>query len=160
MRFLALVLTSFLLVGCSSGSNNNKPTDSPTSTLSGLSLSSGYLTQVFEPDVLSYDGIVSTSEAAIALTVTASDPVSTIAVNGVQVIAGRRSPFIPLADDGSTEILIVVTAADGAVSTTYQLDVIKSDEPIEQVFDDEIKNSLHPWFGAKDLVVGRVITIG
>jgi uncharacterized delta-60 repeat protein len=89
-------------------------------SLSNLVLSEGTLTPSFTPSDTSYSTVVTAS--SITVTPTATDPYSTITVNGASVQSGAASSPIALSL-GNNTITVVVTSADGSTSTTYTINV-------------------------------------
>jgi hypothetical protein len=87
-------------------------------TLSVLMVSSGTLSPAFVKTTTAYNASVPASTTSITLTPTASNPASTIKVNGITVAGGTASAAIPL-HAGNTIITTVVTAANGITTETY-----------------------------------------
>lgn len=88
--------------------------------LSGLVLSDGALSPAFSPAVYSYTASVDTTVSSMTVTPTTSDPQATVAVNGAAVSSGSASGPIGL-NYGDNAINIVVTAADGVSTVTYEV---------------------------------------
>ena len=86
--------------------------------LSGLTLSEGSLTPVFDPEELTYTATVANDTSAITVTGTAADGKATVSVDG-----GSAIKEIALVDK-TTEITIVVTSEDSKVKT-YTVRVTK-----------------------------------
>ncbi|HEY4194497.1 MAG TPA: cadherin-like beta sandwich domain-containing protein, partial [Mucilaginibacter sp.] len=95
---------------------------SSTATLSNLTLSSGTLAPAFISSTTSYAASVTNATASITVTPTATDPTSTITVNGTAVVSGTASGPIPLVI-GSNLVTVVVTAQDGSTTGTYTVTV-------------------------------------
>ena len=91
-------------------------TASSVATLSNLTISSGTLSPNFNGAVTSYAASVTNATSSISLTPTATDPNSTIRVNGTVVASGSPSGQIPLVV-GSNVITLLVTAQDGTIVT-------------------------------------------
>ncbi|QHT58928.1 hypothetical protein GXP70_02355 [Paenibacillus lycopersici] len=83
--------------------------------LSGLILSGGTLSPVFDADTTSYTSIVGNSVNSITLTPTTEDGRAAVSVNDEPIISGGTST-IPLAA-GSNAIAVKVTAEDGTIKT-------------------------------------------
>lgn len=62
---------------------------------------------------------------AITITPTAAVAAASIRVNGVEVPSNTTSASIPLAEDGETEIVILVTAVNGIANRTYRITVTR-----------------------------------
>ena len=89
-------------------------------TLSGLTLSAGFLNPVFNFATTTYTVLVGNSVAGVSVTPTATNATgATITVNGATVASGVTSTAIPLTVDTPLAIPIVVTAADGTTTLTY-----------------------------------------
>ncbi len=108
---------------------------STKATLSSLVVSAGQLSPMFSPSVPSYQDQLGVASATLEITITPSDPNSTILVNGLPASAGLKTLPIPLTF-GMNVITIGVTAtagntksytivADRASSYTY----VKADTP-------------------------------
>jgi gliding motility-associated-like protein len=98
---------------------------SNAATLSNLTLSSGTLTPTFASGTNIYSAIVANTVTSITLTPTATDPTSTILVNGTAVPSGTASGSIPLIV-GPNLISVLVTAQDGITTDTYLITVNRS----------------------------------
>lgn len=96
--------------------------------LASLGLSAGILTPDFDPEVLSYTAEVESSTSSIVVTPVAAMPDAVIRVNGEIVDSGSPSEAIPLSA-GSNEVTILVTSADGLVTKTYTLEIIRGGAP-------------------------------
>ena len=91
-------------------------------TLSGLVLSDGAeeiaLTPAFDPATKSYTATVANSVTSVTVTATVAEPSATVTVNGVAVASGSTSGAIDL-EVGGNVITVLVTAGDGATTSTY-----------------------------------------
>jgi|GEM_PF-448268 len=92
-------------------------------TLSNLVANKGTFAPQFHKDSLSYTIYLPLSATDITLTPTASNPTSSITVNGVAVSSGMASAAIPITP-GSNTLSVVVTAQDGTIRT-YTVTVIR-----------------------------------
>jgi len=101
---------------------------SSDASLASLSLSGAALNPVFQPSITSYSANVGSSINSVVVTATASDPGSTIVVNGQVLASGSHSDPISLRT-GSNTIIIIVTAADGMTTQTYTIEVNRASEP-------------------------------
>ncbi len=90
------------------------------SSLSALTLSDGALVPAFAPTILSYSVGVAGDVTMVTVTPTANQAAATITVGGAPVNSGEASDPITLT---AGTIDIVVTAADGAATTTYAVTV-------------------------------------
>jgi gliding motility-associated-like protein len=97
---------------------------SSNANLSGISLSSGTLSPVFTPGMLTYTSTVNSAVSTITLTPTAADAGAAIQVNGVSVVSGTPSAGINL-NMGSNVITTLVTAEDGTTKT-YTINVTRA----------------------------------
>jgi len=94
-------------------------------TLSKFVISSGTLTPVFASGTTAYTASVINSVASITIRPTATNPKSTIKVNGVAVVSGSASQSLPLAV-GANVITTIVTAQNGTATKTYTLKVTRA----------------------------------
>ena len=98
-------------------------------TLSGLVLSDGTgevaLTPAFDPATESYTAMVANSVTSVTATPTVTEPAATVTVNGAAVASGSPSEAIEL-EVGESVITVVVTAEDGATTSTYTVEVTRS----------------------------------
>lgn len=90
-------------------------------TLSALTLSGGTLLPEFSSGITSYGSSQPLASESITVTPTASDSASTITVNGEPVASDTASEAIPLNLGGGNVITILVTAADGDTTQTYDI---------------------------------------
>lgn len=86
--------------------------------LSGLLLSAGALTPVFDKGTVSY--AVTTATNATTVTPVAEESHATITVNGAAVASGQASPSIALTA-GQNDINVSVTAQDGTATKIYAI---------------------------------------
>ena len=102
--------------------------------LSGLALSSGSLSPVFDASTTSYTASVANSVSSVTVTPTASDANATITVNGSAVTSGQASDPITL-NVGSNTILTVVVAQDSTTTVTYTITITRGEsaETVSQV---------------------------
>ncbi|MDD4307949.1 MAG: cadherin-like beta sandwich domain-containing protein [Thermoplasmata archaeon] len=98
------------------------PKPSSNAKLAGLSLSSGTLSPVFNPDTLDYTSEVSCQQSTITVTPTSAGINAAIMVNGNPVISGTASNPISL-NVGNNLIQVVVTSEDGSTILTYKITV-------------------------------------
>ncbi|MFC9775362.1 cadherin-like beta sandwich domain-containing protein [Paenibacillus chitinolyticus] len=91
--------------------------------LSGISLSEGTLTPVFDPAQLSYTAAVPNASAGIDLTAVTADGAASITVNGDAVVSGTPKPVA--LNVGDNPITIVVKAADNTLKT-YNVTVTRA----------------------------------
>jgi uncharacterized repeat protein (TIGR02543 family) len=101
---------------------------STDATLSGLSLSDGTLTPVFDGGTFTYTASVPYSANSITVTPTANNGNATVKVNDVTVSSGNPSGPIGL-NVGSNTINVAVTAQDGTTTQTYNVDVTRNEAP-------------------------------
>ena len=98
-------------------------------TLSGLVLSDGTgevaLTPAFDPATQSYTTMVGNSVASVTVTATVADDSATVTVNGLAVASGSPGDAIDL-EVGENVITVVVTAEDGATTSTYTVMVTRA----------------------------------
>lgn len=92
--------------------------------LSGLTLSSAPLNEIFFPALFNYSATVANSVSSVSVTPTADDPNASITVNGTAVASGAASPEIDLLE-GANTISIEVRAQDPRVSRVYEMIVIR-----------------------------------
>ena len=107
-------------------------TTTSLATLVALTAEGAALHPAVAPAVFSYQVTVPFATSAIALTPTASQAGASIRVNGAPVASGTASESRPLAV-GSNPFTVVVTAAGGAPSASYMVEVARLPERF--VFD-------------------------
>lgn len=90
--------------------------------LSGLSLSRGMLSPVFDLEKWAYSASVAEIVDRITITPTTWDSRATVTVNGEPLIDGQANINLSL---GGNLITIVVTAIDGITTRTYTVDVYR-----------------------------------
>lgn len=90
--------------------------------LSGLSVSPGALDQAFQSGLDTYTSSQGFLVSRLAVAARTADPAATISIAGASAQAGNARLVVPLAV-GENLIPIVVTAADGKSSQTWQLAV-------------------------------------
>ena len=95
---------------------------SANATLSGLVLSSGTLTPVFDPATGNYNLAVAYSVDSITVTPFPADGNATVTVNSAPVTGGQSSPPVSL-NVGANSINIAVTAQDGITVRIYTVTV-------------------------------------
>ncbi|MFE6796528.1 cadherin-like beta sandwich domain-containing protein [Paenibacillus chitinolyticus] len=83
--------------------------------LSGISLSEGTLTPVFDPAQLSYTAAVPNASAGVDVTAVTADTTASITVNGDAVVSGTPKPVA--LNVGDNPITIVIKAADNTLKT-------------------------------------------
>ncbi|RAU95724.1 cadherin-like beta sandwich domain-containing protein [Paenibacillus sp. YN15] len=100
----------------------------PNVKLSDLQLSSGPLTPVFQPSVLSYTGTVGSSVDQVSITPVAADPGSvSLSLNGAPVQSGQAYPVT--LNPGENELAVTVASlADPSYTRTYSLVVTRTEE--------------------------------
>jgi hypothetical protein len=98
---------------------------STDATLSGLTLSSGVLEQVFQSSQLAYTADRGYLQQSISVIPVANDANATLTVNGAAVASGSPSAAIALIE-GDTLISVVVTAQDGTTTQTYTVTVTRA----------------------------------
>jgi hypothetical protein len=94
-------------------------------SLNYLTLSAGFLTAFFQPEVIDYYARVPVGVSSITVTPISGDTNATIKVNGVAVTSGNPSQKIDLVSGTSTVITIEVTSQDGTAKT-YTITTEKS----------------------------------
>jgi hypothetical protein len=95
-------------------------------TLSGLSLSSGTLSQSFSAATSSYSAAVASSVASVTVTPVATESHANVTVNGTAVASGSASQSVSLTSGSTTSISVVVTAQDGT-TRAYMLCVTRAE---------------------------------
>jgi len=95
---------------------------SSDSALSGLTITEGTLSPIFDAAAETYSVSVAHAVDSISVTPTAADTNATITVNGDAVTSGAASQPIALAE-GDNTITIVVTAEDASTTSTYVISV-------------------------------------
>ena len=124
---------------------------SSDSGLSALAFNAGTLDFAFSPARTAYHCAVPRTLSSISLAPTVRQPWARIKVNGVDLASGTSTSPIPLTNS-ATLISILVTAEDGT-STTYTVNVVKS-ENIAAAFQSPTSiPATHPAFDATGLSV-------
>ncbi len=113
--------TGITACGISGGPSLSKVSASSNSSLSSLSISAGALVPSFSSSVKAYSLTVPAGENVLTLGFNA-DSAASVKVNGAAVSAGASSDInIPI---GASVVNVVVTAADGSV-TTYVISITR-----------------------------------
>lgn len=122
MRTAGALLALLASLGCDTraGSFLTTPLAS-AATLSGIQVSAGTLTPVFDAATLNYTVAVSNTTTQIVVLAGSPSPTATITVNGTPISNGGESPPIPLTV-GANTIPVVVRAQSGN-SRTYTITV-------------------------------------
>jgi alpha-tubulin suppressor-like RCC1 family protein len=116
--------------------------------LSGLSLSAGNLSPLFDPGARSYCASVLFTTTSITLKPTAADSSATIYINDSPVISGSTSQSIPL-NVGTNIINVVVTAQDGVNATAYMVEVTRMPSSVTALASLELSSGgLNPAFAS------------
>jgi formylglycine-generating enzyme required for sulfatase activity len=108
------------------------------STLAGLELNSGSLSPSFAASIMDYSVSVMNSTNSIKLTLTVSDAIAKVKVNGGDVVSGAVSAAIPL-NVGSNTITVQVTAPDGTFNS-YTVVVTRA-------AGEEVVSGYRAWIG-------------
>ncbi len=138
-RMVAPFKAKFLRVSVTKGLNTNNGTASivefqayeipPSSQyLSGLALSSGTLSPVFNKNTYSYTVNVGYDSTSITVTPTGEDSYSTITVNGTIVQSGQASQPINL-NIGENTITVHVAAGAGGAVQDYSVKATRASDP-------------------------------
>lgn len=103
------------------------PPVSTNAALSGLTLSNGTLSPVFDGAVTSYSSTVASTIASLTITPTVADATATVQVkvntgNYTALTSGTASAALAL-NYGSNTLTVLVTAQDGTTTKTYTLTV-------------------------------------
>jgi tRNA threonylcarbamoyladenosine modification (KEOPS) complex Pcc1 subunit len=106
---------------------------SSNADLHGLAISAGTLSPSFDAATTSYSSSVANTVSSVAITPTAEESDSVIAVNGQAVTSGQPSSGISLSV-GDNAITIVVTAPDSTTTKTYTVTVTRA-EPLSNNAD-------------------------
>lgn len=130
VNWIFVILLSLILAAC--GGSDNEPvrhslepaSPSQTALVLELSLSSGNLTPGFDRQVTSYQAVVNSDIASLAITATMGPSDTGMTVNGQEVISGTGSQDIPL-QIGDNTIEVVVIAQDGVSTETYTISVYR-----------------------------------
>jgi hypothetical protein len=117
-------VSSYNAAGKESPLSNEIAVPTVNTDLVSIGLSSGALNTGFVANVYHYQAIVSNSTSSLSITPTAAAPSETLAINGVPAFSGTGSSAVSLAK-GNNTLNIVVTAADGATTNTYTIDVYR-----------------------------------
>ena len=97
---------------------------SSNADLYSLLINNGNLTPAFSAGTVSYTDTVVNAATSAKVTPTASDPHSTVTVNGTAVASGSLSGAIHL-NVGNNTITIVVTTPGGTMTKTYTITVTR-----------------------------------
>lgn len=104
-----------------------------TVELTSLTVSAGTLQPAFLSTVTNYTASVPFLTSSVTVTPTANATDATITVNGETVASGASSAAIPLTAGGTTDIVIVVTAAGGASTETYTITMARTGIPTDHL---------------------------
>ena len=99
-------------------------TASSDASLSGLSLSDGDL--AFDAEITSYRVEVENAVSSVTVRPRSAHEGATVTVNGRSVAGGSASRAIPLAEGGTTSIVVEVTSQDGTTTKTYTIEVARA----------------------------------
>ncbi len=94
---------------------------SSNANLSGINLTSGSLTPVFNSDTLTYSTTLTKSTSSTTLTPVKADSNATVKIDG----ATATSKTVPLGTGESRDAVILVTAQDGTTTKTYTVHVTR-----------------------------------
>jgi tRNA threonylcarbamoyladenosine modification (KEOPS) complex Pcc1 subunit len=124
---IIMMTAIFMLTACggSDSTSDGKPSvNGQNVNLSGLDISTGTLSQLFDQNIIAFNVQVAYSISTITVTPTAADESSAITVNGQSVTSGTASQPIDLSL-GQNSIIIIVTAKDSTTSKTYTIVVTR-----------------------------------
>jgi hypothetical protein len=117
------------------------------SSLGTLKPYAGGLNPIFDSNHFSYVVNVPNDQQSMAFTLFPSDPSATVKINGVSVQNATRSALTAL-QVGGNYFHIVVTAADGQSTSTYNIEVTREDEAEQGYLSDILlsEGNLSPAF--------------
>ncbi|MEO6977152.1 MAG: cadherin-like beta sandwich domain-containing protein, partial [Mucilaginibacter sp.] len=101
---------------------------STNANLAGLTISSGSLSPVFDPDITSYTVSVSNTTASVTVTPTVQDATATITVEWETVASGSASRPIPL-DIGDNNVINITVRSEYGYYKYYEIRVNRSASP-------------------------------
>ena len=109
------------------------PALSSDANLSGLTISSGTLTPVFDSGTTLYTCNVANAVTSVTVTPTLSESHATVAINGNSVASGTASGAINLNNiaPATNTITIVVTAQDAITTKTYTITTAQTTAPVQ-----------------------------
>lgn len=172
-RLLALILSAALLTGCAAVA----PRDAAPlpvidtgpvaevkeydATLSGLALSNGTLDQIFQPGQPSYTSTQGFLVTRLRVHAQTTDPDASLAIAGAPLVRGRGAASIGLAP-GANRVPIVVTAADGITSRSYELVVERqgASDFAQHAYIKASNTDSNDLFGYSVAVSGDVLAVG
>ena len=96
-----------------------------TSSLAALTITNASLAPSFSSSTNSYSSTVQNETNSVVVTPTATDRNATVKVNGIVVNYGASSAAIPLIV-GVNTISVLLTAQDGATTSSYQVTITRS----------------------------------
>lgn len=102
---------------------------SADASLASLAVSTGTLVPAFGPDVLQYSATVDNATDSLQLTAQPADAGASLQLDGAPLPAATTSAPIALAV-GSNEVVVLVTAEDGASTRSYTINVIREQPPV------------------------------
>lgn len=108
-RLAALTLLCVMLLGITVHAEGE-------STLSGLTVTPGSISPEFSPEVTDYTVTVSAEDKKLAVSAQTTDPDAKYVVSDTDLEVGENL------------VTVVVTSADGSLSTTYNLNVVRPEE--------------------------------
>ena len=115
------------------------PAPSSDATLSGLSLSAGWL--AFAPQTSAYAVEVPYAVGSVTVTPAVRNSGATVTVNGGEVSSGEASAPVALVAGEETLIEVVATAQNGTTTRTYTVTVTRG--PAEVAFLPAASSALH-----------------
>ena len=157
LRSLIIMLISFVLYACGSGSG---PSDDDSAELDSLNISVGDLDQTFQSTQLSYTATVGYLAKSISITATTNNPGATITVNGLPLGAGNTSQLISLVEGVNPSIDVVVT--NGTTNKQYTIDVTRDSllNFAEQAYIKASNPSADDKFGIRARISGDTLVVG
>ena len=129
--------------------------------LSGLSLSTGEIDQMFQAAVHDYTASVGYTQTSVMITAEVTSIGASVTVNGATVLSGQPSEEIPLVE-GLNTVPIVVTAEDGETRQTYTLHITRqtANSFIQQAYIKASNTAAGDQFGYSVSVSGDTLAVG
>ncbi|MEE4147037.1 MAG: cadherin-like beta sandwich domain-containing protein, partial [Halieaceae bacterium] len=162
----SMLFLGTLLVGCNDSDSDGAATDPPppstNADLSTLSLSVGMLDQAFQTGDLNYTSSQPYTVSSIQVIATAADAGATIRVDGDVVASGDASQAVALPEGQTTDITVLVTAADTTTSKTYTIAVTRESAPAfaQRAYIKASNTDPEDRFGYSVALSGNTLAVG
>lgn len=158
----AMVFFCVLLVGCNDSDTDPPAPPSTNADLTALSLSSGALDQAFQANDLNYTSSQPYTVSSIQVVASAANSGATIRVDGAVVASGDASQAVALPEGQTTDITVLVTAADTTTTKTYTIAVTRESAPAfaQRAYIKASNTDPNDRFGYSVALSGNTLAVG